>query len=101
MTTLDPYLLVLSFLISTFYNLAYFAIAYTTKSDKVTDFAGGTNAAIIAIVTTAVHQYQTSREINARNIVTACLISLWGIRLAGFLLFRIVRTPSYLDSRKY
>jgi steroid 5-alpha reductase family enzyme len=55
------------------------------KKDKVTDFAGGTNFVILAVLTFILH-----RSFEIRQIVMTALIILWGIRLAGFLFFRII-----------
>ena len=51
------------------------------------DFAGGTNFVVLAIITLA-----WSGHHNARQIVDSLFIMLWGARLSGFLLFRIIKT---------
>ena len=51
------------------------------------DFAGGTNFVVLAIITLAFSGHH-----NARQIVASLFIMLWGARLSGFLLFRIIKT---------
>lgn len=52
------------------------------------DFAGGTNFVVLAIITLAMSGSHPS----ARQIVASIFIMLWGVRLSGFLLFRILKT---------
>ena len=51
------------------------------------DFAGGTNFVVLAIITLAFSGHH-----HARQIVASIFIMLWGARLSGFLLFRIIKT---------
>ena len=51
------------------------------------DFAGGSNFVWLAIITLAFSGHH-----NARQIVCSIFIMLWGARLSGFLLFRIIKT---------
>lgn len=51
------------------------------------DFAGGTNFVVLAVITLAF-----SDSPNARQIVDSLFIMIWGLRLSGFLLFRILKT---------
>ena len=85
---LDDYYLAITLLITIGYQLFFFAIAFTFKFDKLTDFAGGTNFVVLAIITLA---FSAARD-NARNIVVSVFIMAWGARLSGFLLFRILKT---------
>ncbi|KAK7542753.1 uncharacterized protein J3D65DRAFT_674561 [Phyllosticta citribraziliensis] len=85
---LDDYYLAITFLITVAYQLFFFSIAFTFKFDKLTDFAGGTNFVVLAIITLA---FGGDRD-NARQIVASIFIMLWGARLSGFLLFRILKT---------
>ena len=101
---LDDYYLAITFLITVAYQLFFFAIAFSLKFDKLTgkllvmqkeagadlaleDFAGGTNFVVLAIITLAF-----SGHYHARQIVASLFIMLWGARLSGFLLFRIIKT---------
>jgi len=85
---LDDYYLAITLLITVGYQLFFFAIAFSFKFDKLTDFAGGTNFVVLAIITLA---FSAARD-NARNIVCSLFIMVWGARLSGFLLFRILKT---------
>ncbi|KKY15804.1 putative 3-oxo-5-alpha-steroid 4-dehydrogenase [Phaeomoniella chlamydospora] len=89
---LDNYYLAITFLMTVAYQLIFFSIAFTFKFDKLTDFAGGTNFVVLSIVTLAFSGHHT-----ARQILSSLFIILWGARLSGFLLFRILKTGS--DSR--
>ncbi|KAI9812468.1 MAG: hypothetical protein M1827_004699 [Pycnora praestabilis] len=84
---LDNYYLAITLLITIGYQLFFFSIAFSLKFDKLTDFAGGTNFVVLAIITLAFSGHH-----NARQIVVALFIMLWGARLSGFLLFRIIKT---------
>ncbi|KAF2013515.1 oxidoreductase-like protein [Aaosphaeria arxii CBS 175.79] len=85
---LDNYYLAITLLITIAYQLFFFSIAFTFKFDKLTDFAGGTNFVLLAILTLA---FSDARD-NARNIVVSVFIMVWGARLSAFLLFRILKT---------
>ncbi|KAF2187720.1 oxidoreductase-like protein [Zopfia rhizophila CBS 207.26] len=85
---LDDYYLTITLLITIAYQLFFFSIAFNFKFDKLTDFAGGTNFVVLAIITLA---FSDTRD-NARNIVASVFIMVWGARLSGFLLFRILKT---------
>ncbi|KAH8899289.1 DUF1295-domain-containing protein [Thozetella sp. PMI_491] len=84
---LDDYYLAITLLITVAYQLAFFTVAWTFKFDKVTDFAGGTNFALLAIVTLAF-----SGEHHARQVVASLFLIAWALRLSGFLLFRVLKT---------
>lgn len=84
---LDNYYLAITLLVTIGYQLIGFSIAFTFKFDKLTDFMGGTNFVWLAIFTLAL-----SGTTNARQIITSIFIMLWGARLSGFLLFRILKT---------
>ena len=85
---LDNYYLAITFLITVAYQLFFFAIAFSFKFDKLTDFAGGTNFILLAILTLSFSENRGE----ARNIVASIFIILWAARLSGFLLFRILKT---------
>lgn len=84
---LDSFYLAITLLITVAYQLIGFSIAFTFKFDKLTDFMGGTNFVWLAIITLAM-----SGTTYARQIVASIFIMLWGARLSGFLLFRILKT---------
>jgi steroid 5-alpha reductase family enzyme len=85
---LDRYYLAITLLITVGYQLLFFSIAFSLKFDKLTDFAGGTNFILLAILTLA---FSDARD-NARNVVVSVFITVWAARLSGFLLFRIIKT---------
>ncbi|KAF4625266.1 hypothetical protein G7Y89_g12899 [Cudoniella acicularis] len=84
---LDNYYLAITLLITIGYQLFFFAIAFSLKFDKLTDFAGGTNFVVLAIITLAFSGHH-----NGRQIAASLFIMVWGVRLSGFLLFRIIKT---------
>lgn len=67
-------------------QFTFFLIACSCKFDKVTDFAGGTNFVILALLTFLMAQTYATRQI----MVTVC-ICVWGARLSGYLLYRIIK----------
>lgn len=85
---LDNYYLGITFLVTVGYQLFFFAIAFSLKFDKLTDFAGGTNFVLLAILTLACSENRDQ----ARNVVASVFIMAWAARLSGFLLFRIIKT---------
>ena len=84
---LDDYYLAITLLITIAYQLFFFSIAWSFKFDKLTDFAGGTNFVVLAIITLAFSGHH-----HARQIVVSLFIMIWATRLSGFLLFRILKT---------
>ncbi|CAE6409815.1 unnamed protein product [Rhizoctonia solani] len=86
---LDKYYLALTILVTTGYQLLGFAIAWTLQFDKITDFTGGSNFFLLAILTLCMNG-----TYHARNIITTVFVLVWATRLAGFLLFRVLKTGS-------
>lgn len=84
---LDDQYLAITALITIGYQLIAFAIAFSFKFDKITDFAGGTNFIWLAVITLAFSGHH-----NGRQIVASLFLMVWAARLAGFLLFRILKT---------
>jgi steroid 5-alpha reductase family enzyme len=82
---LDDRLLALTALVTIAYQLAFFFVTYACRFDKVTDFAGGTNFLVLALLTLLVGGHYGPRQ-----IVLTALVVLWALRLAGFLLYRIL-----------
>ena len=83
---LDSNYLGLTAIVTTLYQTLFFIITYVFKFDKVTDFAGGTNFAILALLTFFLNQ-----TYHPRQIVLTCLVTIWSLRLSGFLLYRILQ----------
>ncbi|KAL1946257.1 hypothetical protein VTO73DRAFT_15384 [Trametes versicolor] len=86
---LDRHYLAITLLVTVGYQLLGFAIAWTFQFDKITDFTGGSNFFILALLTLLLGQ-----EFSARNIITSVFVMVWASRLAGFLLFRVLKTGS-------
>ncbi|KAI1205617.1 DUF1295-domain-containing protein [Annulohypoxylon truncatum] len=84
---LDDYYLAITLLVTIAYQLFFFCIAFSFKFDKLTDFAGGTNFVVLAVITLAF-----SRHPDARQIVASVFIMAWGLRLSLFLLYRVLKT---------
>jgi len=64
----------------------FFIITALLKFDKVTDFAGSTNFVIIGVLTLVL-----KGSWNFRQIILTLFVVLWGLRLALFLLLRIIQ----------
>jgi len=67
-------------------QLTFFLVACTFKFDKVTDFAGGTNFVVLAVLTLVLGGTYHWRQV----LVTSCVVT-WGLRLSGYLLYRIIK----------
>ncbi|KAH9893079.1 hypothetical protein F4778DRAFT_784536 [Xylariomycetidae sp. FL2044] len=96
---LDPYYLALTLLVTIAYQLLFFSVAFALKFDKLTDFAGGTNFALLAVLTLSLNANTDSSSSDddddgpdARQIVVSLFLVVWALRLSGFLLFRILKT---------
>ena len=91
-TCTDPQIIVhfcaLSFplpLVSSLQTL-FFIIAAYFEFDKVTDFAGGTNFTLLAVLT-----FVLSGSYYPRQILVTAASALWGVRLSLYLLMRIIK----------
>ena len=80
-----------SLLISLLIQVFFFIIASTNKTDKVTDLSYGLTFILIAIIS-----FARSTQ-NLAHWLLLAMISLWGVRLAGYLFMRIVKIKK--DSR--
>jgi steroid 5-alpha reductase family enzyme len=67
------------------YQSLFFVITYVFKIDTVTDFAGTSNFLVLAVVS-----FLTGGPSDVRKVVVTSLVSVWALRLMGFLLYRIV-----------
>ncbi|KAG5724178.1 hypothetical protein E4T56_gene6126, partial [Termitomyces sp. T112] len=90
--SIDRFYLALTLLVTIGYQLLGFAIAWTFRFDKITDFTGGSNFFLLALLTLLIGD-----TFHVRNIVASVLVMVWAVRIAGFLLFRVLRRGS--DSR--
>ncbi|ESK96396.1 hypothetical protein Moror_6904 [Moniliophthora roreri MCA 2997] len=86
---LDKYYLGITVLVTTAYQLSGFAVAWVLQFDKITDFTGGSNFFILALLTLLV-----GNTFHTRNIIASVLVMVWAVRIAGFLLFRVLKTGS-------
>jgi len=89
---LDKYYLGITILVTLGWQMMGFFIAWTLQFDKITDFTGGSNFFVLALLTLLL-----GNTFYARNIVASVLVMVWATRLAGFLLFRVLKVGS--DSR--
>jgi len=67
-------------------QFSFFLVACTCKFDKVTDFAGGTNFVVLAVLT-----FVLSGTYHWRQILVTAFVVAWGLRLSGYLLYRIIK----------
>jgi steroid 5-alpha reductase family enzyme len=86
---LDGRYLAITALLTLAWQFGFFIPAALLKFDKVTDFAYGTNFFALALFT-----FFLAETFYARQIVITVLVSIWGIRLAGYLFYRIVKIGS-------
>ncbi|PVG03138.1 DUF1295-domain-containing protein [Serendipita vermifera] len=89
---LDKHYLAITLLITVAYQLSGFFIAWTFQFDKITDFTGGSNFFILALLTLLLGQSS-----HPRNVIATVFVLVWAVRIAGFLLYRVLKTGS--DSR--
>ncbi|GAB0490293.1 hypothetical protein MMPV_001525 [Pyropia vietnamensis] len=82
-----PSLVALTALLSVGYQLIFFAITASFRFDKLTDFAGGTGFVVNALVTLVM----SGGGHHARQVALSVMQIVWGLRLALFLLFRILK----------
>ncbi|MBD3365909.1 DUF1295 domain-containing protein [candidate division WWE3 bacterium] len=75
-------------------QVAFFILAYTLKTDKFTDFAYGASFIITAFfVLIKTHQPLFSLpKIPLAKFLILAMVTLWGVRLATYLLIRILKT---------
>ncbi|KAG6627602.1 uncharacterized protein LOC122295930 isoform X1 [Carya illinoinensis] len=85
-TVLDSHFLGFTAIVTVVYQLFFFIVTALLRFDKVTDFAGSTNFIIIGVLTLIL-----KGSWNFRQVVLTLLVVIWGLRLALFLLMRILQ----------
>ncbi|KAL5712159.1 hypothetical protein ACHQM5_014358 [Ranunculus cassubicifolius] len=85
-TVLDSHFLAITAIITILYQFTFFIITALLKFDKITDFAGSTNFIILAIVTLVI-----KGDYSFRHVILSSFVIIWGLRLAIFLLMRILQ----------
>jgi steroid 5-alpha reductase family enzyme len=84
---LDEYFLGITAIVTVGQQSLFFVIAAYFQFDKVTDFAGGTNFVLVALLT-----FLLGGSFFLRQILVTVASSLWGLRLSLYLLMRILKT---------
>jgi len=82
----DPNNLLICLLVTILMQFSFFLVACTCRFDKVTDFAGGTNFVALAVLT-----FLLSGTYSWRQILVTSMVVTWGLRLSGYLLYRIIK----------
>lgn len=88
----DPFYLGLTAIISFGMQIVGFTIAFTLKTDVITDFWSALTAIVLILFT-----LNFGAAYTARNIVASIFGMLWAARLGGFQLFRVAKMGG--DSR--
>lgn len=83
---MDDKFLGITAIVTVAYQLAFFLITAGFRFDKLTDFAGGTNFIILALLTAIL-----KGTWHFRQIILTLFVLIWGLRLSFFLLFRILQ----------
>ena len=82
---LDPYYLAITALVTVGYQLLFFFFAAGLKVDTFTDFAGGSNFLVLALLT-----FFLRGTYYVRQVIATVFVCLWALRLAGA---RVGRRP--------
>lgn len=77
---------ILTFFVALIIQLIFFILAYTFKTDKVTDLAYG-----LSFIVLAWYLVLSQANFSLPALTIAVLITLWGLRLASYLLIRILK----------
>jgi steroid 5-alpha reductase family enzyme len=83
---LDQNYLAITGIVTIAMQLFFFAIAYTCQFDKVTDFAGTLNFIVLAVMT-----FLLNKTFFVRQVVVTVMVIVWGLRLGGFLVYRVFK----------
>ncbi len=77
--------LVLGLVVSLVINLAMFVVAFRLQSDKLTDISYAATFATIAVWSFVMS------EQSWLHVVLLVMVSMWALRLGGFLLYRVIK----------
>ncbi|KAJ9076069.1 hypothetical protein DSO57_1029719 [Entomophthora muscae] len=75
-----------TFVVTATIQMTFFLVAYFLQFDKLTDFTGTTNFILLALLTFPYGEY------SSRQALMTLAVVAWGIRIAGYLLYRILKT---------
>ncbi|GAB6020446.1 hypothetical protein CHUAL_003139 [Chamberlinius hualienensis] len=83
---LDVDHLIVTAMVSASVQFMFFVLSVSFQWDKVGDFAGGLNFALVALLT-----FFLSQTYDPRQVLVTSLVTLWGLRLSGYLLYRVIK----------
>ncbi|KAG1781855.1 DUF1295-domain-containing protein [Suillus placidus] len=82
---LDQYYLSITLLVTIAWQLIAFSVSWKFKTNKLTDFAGGVNFLILALMTLLL-----GNTYCGRNVAASYFVMIWAARLGGFLLLQVL-----------
>jgi len=83
---IDSNYLVLSALVTIVWQTSFSIYAIFSKTDKVTDLSYGSNFVVLVLLS-----FFLSEVYFVRQIIVTIMVTIWGLRLAGFLFYRILK----------
>lgn len=86
MFTFDPYNVLATLVVTVTIQAVFYTFAATNRTDKLTDFAYSFNFIVLALLGLFANSAFT-----AVQILPVLCVSLWGLRLGGYLFFRILK----------